>query len=197
MKKFTLIELLVVVAIIGILATLLLPSLSKSRQAAKAAVCLSNTRQSNLAIQMSIQDQNGHFQCPWSRHIQGKIWAEHLNANYDIPLKSMTCPDYDGEGWQAFGARYTNQIPGTISVKNEPAPSDYWLLGDSVRENQTANFRMTTSFVNWMSQIHFRHLEKANISFLDGHSKALRQSNSLKYGLTIGFDQSFAKVSTQ
>ena len=49
MKKFTLIELLVVVAIIGILVTLLMPSLTTARERVKRAVCLSNLKQSHNA----------------------------------------------------------------------------------------------------------------------------------------------------
>ena len=44
-KKFTLIELLVVIAIIGILSSMLLPSLSEAREKGKRAVCFSNLKQ--------------------------------------------------------------------------------------------------------------------------------------------------------
>jgi prepilin-type N-terminal cleavage/methylation domain-containing protein/prepilin-type processing-associated H-X9-DG protein len=60
-RAFTLIELLVVIAVIGILAALLLPALSRANTQARSTVCKNHLHQMGLALQMYVQDNQARY----------------------------------------------------------------------------------------------------------------------------------------
>ena len=81
-KMFSLVELLVVLAVIGILVSILMPTLGKSRRQAFRAVCAGNQKQMGYAVDMHTKDNDGYL--PYAQRdgdLQPHVfWKRQLNA---------------------------------------------------------------------------------------------------------------------
>jgi len=149
--KFTLIELLVVIAIISILASMLLPSISKAKHLATKTACASNLRNVYQGCLMYITDWNGWMppaDDSTSRHVY--YIAEYLKLKpcgiwpltggytyiFDKPKGVVFCPSLtenpDGgvpSHWAGGSARanyyFTNYQP---TLMQNDASGGTWLL---------------------------------------------------------------------
>ncbi len=89
-RGFTLVEVLVTVAIIGVLAALIFPALSKSKDRANAAACASNLRQIGLAFQGYANDHDGEL--PRAVNAEDYLWPFALWMGQIAPYANVVIP---------------------------------------------------------------------------------------------------------
>lgn len=114
-RGFTLIELLVVLAIIGMLASLLLPAVSRATEAGRSTACLSNLRQIGLSVQMYVQDNRNRLPFIRDRRFDTNAPPDtNAVASIDVVLtnylgspKVLRCPSDRKRFFEQTGSSYS------------------------------------------------------------------------------------------
>ena len=179
-ERFTLVELLVVVAIISILTSILMPSLSKARSKSRAVVCKSNLKQVGLANALYMDNNDGWFNPNRPANANGMRWAKnaefrsYLNwdsesKNWMIP-KSGACPGAVEKGADVSATAVKDlRTYGPFAIYGG---KDYRGLRDSWIQDQSSMGYAGDVWGGWQFSINEfdpRHNNLANMVFVDGH----------------------------
>ena len=200
--KFSLIELLIVIAIIGILASMLLPALSKARKSAQSASCKNNLKQIAQAVLVYGMDHENYAPADrFSLSSTSLQWHQTLDSldylayESNNERSSYNCPNglTINASWQnnyalnfrvgrgnASGSFSTLKTSYQYLSKLESShSSETMLLVDGYNNNrflQSSEISSNTIFELSSEAKIARHNDKCNLAFIDGHVESMAGS---------------------
>ncbi|MFA6959708.1 MAG: type II secretion system protein [Opitutaceae bacterium] len=196
---FTLTELLTVLAIVGILAAILIPVVSRARDRARTTQCAANLRQLYQATALYATDHRSIYPVSYGTHnpdgtkVTSTAWWMELFPAYCPSPDVFKCPIDDTGFSGTYNATWTRNgqtLPnGKVSYGApgyQDATHDFKALGKNVAtlsiparsvlytEQQNADKRLSATWYGnqplYATQVTFPHADgKANFVFLDGH----------------------------
>ncbi len=172
-KGFTLIELLVVIAIIGILASMLLPTLAKAKKKANRMKCSGNVGQITKGLTAAAGDHEGYF--PWM------MTAEDGNLAYRTWASPSAQPQRNSRnanwGWARY-IQYVWYLPAIMdnleSAKGLLSPSDPAMKRNN--DSQVREVGPSTAYAGW------------GIRNRGGRNDSHFNHRAVSYGLCMGGD---------
>lgn len=177
-RAFTLVELLVVISIIGVLLSILLPSIASSREIARRQICVNNIKQVNLASEAFASENKGV--------INRSLHNFGLDPFIDrVKFYNKGCPSWgeaefaNASGWYGRSMGLNTIIEGSWTWSDWKLRQDHIIkpfrtmnLGDSsYKEVGSDNWVPTEAY----TVLRGRHkMEGLNMVFFDGHGEFLK-----------------------